>query len=360
MSRPLTQAARLALATALVAVLTVGLVTLLVRATGEPEPAAPAAASADDAVDQVVAISVDGLNPDALRVLGRSGAPGFHRLVDHGASTLDARTEYERTITLPNHTGMLTGRWITRAGGHRVTFNEDTGGTLAATAGSYVPGIFDVVHDRGGSTAFYSSKDKLDYLDRSWNRTHGARDRVGADDGRDKLDRYLLGTESANVTALLARLRSAPDDLSFVHLAHPDRAGHAHGFMSQRYLQAVREADTQLGRILDAVRASPSLRAHTTVVLTADHGGRTRRHDDRTKAYNYTIPFMAWGVGVARGADLYALNPRIRRAPGAGRPTYDVRQPVRNGEVANLVADLLDLPPVPGSTFDAKQRLRVG
>ena len=68
---------------------------------------------------------------------------------------------------------------------------------------------------------------------------------------------------------------------------------------------------------------------------------------------------MVWGIGVARGTDLYALNPGDRRDPGVGRPTYAGVQPIRNGEVANLVLDLLDLPSVPGSTTNAWQGLSV-
>ena len=60
----------------------------------------------------VLAISVDGLNPEAIRTLGPSKAPNFYRLMTEGAYTLDARSEYEITRTLPNHTGMVTGRPI--------------------------------------------------------------------------------------------------------------------------------------------------------------------------------------------------------------------------------------------------------
>lgn len=320
-------------------------------------PAAARTASADDAVHQVVAISVDGLNPDAIRRLGAAGTPALHRMLGEGAGTLNARTERELTRTLPNHTGMLTGRPVAGADGHGVTFNEDDGSTLRKTAGHYVAGVFDVVHDRGGSTAFYSAKDKLDLLDRSWDGSHGAPDRVGADDGRDKLDRYVVDTEPANVTRLLARLRGNPDDVSFVHLAEPDVAGHASGFMSPAYLDAVRAADRQVGRILAAIGGDPALRRHTTVVLTADHGGLGAGHDDPTKAYDYTVPFLAWGVGVARGADLYTLNADRRERPDTRRTTYAGTQPIRNGEVANLVTDLLDLPDVPGSVFNRRHLL---
>lgn len=313
--------------------------------------------SADNVVDYVVAISVDGLNPTAIRRLGPSGAPAFHRMLGNGSTTLNARTEYEQTRTLPNHSGMVTGRPILGPRGHGATFNSDNGRTVRESAGAYVSSMFDQVHDSGGSTAFYSAKTKLDFLDRSWNARHGRPDAVGVDNGRDKIDRYIVDDEPSNVTRLVNRLHAAPDELSFVHVAYPDRAGHAYGFMSARYLQAVRQTDRQLGRILDAVRADTRLRRHLDVVLTADHGGYGAGHSDMTKAYNYTVPFMAWGVGVARNADLYALNAGSRKRPGVGRPTYAGRQPIRNAEVANLAVDLLDLPSVPGSVFDRGQRL---
>jgi hypothetical protein len=364
---------RTSLRTALVRVSTVALACALTAACAlggsadgprhdAPATAAPAvsaASSADDAVNYVVAISVDGLNPNALRELGRAGAPSFHRLIDEGATTLTARTAYERTNTLPNHTGMVTGRWITKAGGHRVTFNSDNGRTVHRSAGRYVASMFDVAHDRGRGTAFYSAKDKFNFLNRSWDRYRGARDRVGRNNGRDKIDRYSLASEPTNVTRLVRRLHSDPDELSFVHIAYPDRAGHATGFMSGAYLRAVRAADAQVGRILAAIDSDTRLRRHANVVLTADHGGLGANHVNVAVPADYTIPFMVWGVGVAKGADLYALNSGVRRNPGASRPSYAGRQPIRNGELANLVLDLLDLPPVAGSTFNARQGLKV-
>lgn len=315
--------------------------------------------AADDAVNHVVAISVDGLNPDALRRLGRDGAPAFHRMVRQGATTLNARTAVELTRTLPNHTGMLTGRPVTRGREHGVTFNRDNGRTVHRAAGEHVSSVFGLVHDRGGSTAFYSAKHTLDFLDRSWNRRHGARDRIGVNHGRDKIDRYVVDNGRDNVTWLLRRLRNHPDELSFLHLAYPDRAGHRHGFMSGRYLRAVRRTDHQLGRILDTIAARARLRRHVTVVLTADHGGLGSGHSDPRDPADFTVPFMVWGRGVARGADLYELNASTRRDPGRTQPGYSGIQPIRNGAVGNLVADLLDAGTVPGSTFNRERDLRV-
>ena len=326
-------------------------------ASAEPDP--PRARAATPAAI-VVAISVDGLNPTAITRLGAEGTPAIHRMLARGAGTLNARTEREITRTLPNHTGMLTGRPVGGPDGHHVTFNEDNGGILPAVADGYVAGVFDVVHDNGLGTAFYASKDKFDFLDRSWDAAHGAADATGADDGRDKIDRYVVDDEAGNVGRLVKRLQRRPDAFTFLHLAEPDAAGHEAGFMSPAYLAAVTAADRQVGRVLDAVRSDPELRARTTVLLTADHGGKGAGHDDPTRRADYRVPFLAWGAGVARGADLYALNDGRRADPGRARTSYTGTQPVRNGEVANAVTGLLGLPPVPGSTFGRPPLLLAG
>ncbi len=323
------------------------------------EPSSSAVAAVPQ-VDHVVLVSVDGLNPDAITQLGRAGAPTFHRLVDQGAATLDARTVHEATQTLPNHTSMVTGRPVTATGGHRVTFNEDNGSTVHRRAGTYVASAFDVVHDAGGDTVFYAGKDKLDFLDRSWNATNGAIDRTGANDGRDKIDLYRRATPAVLTDALRARLLSNPPDLSMIHYRGPDGVGHAQGYMSRAYLDEVSRTDRMIGQLLDTIAGNPGLAASTVVVVTSDHGGLGTSHADAALEVNYTIPFFVWGAGVARGADLYALNPD-RAHPGDGRPTYAaVPQPVRNAEAANLVTELLGLGPVPGSRINPAQTLDVG
>jgi predicted AlkP superfamily pyrophosphatase or phosphodiesterase len=322
-------------------------------------PAAPAVASssADDPVDRVVAISVDGLNPKAITKLGRSGAPNFYRLMREGASTLNARTAREQTRTLPNHTGMLTGRRIDdRRGGHGVTFNSDTGTTVQRAAGGYVASVFDVVHDRGGSTALFTAKTKFALYQRTWN-TNGAKDTVGRDDGRAKIDRFTVDTDNARlVSKVSAELRQSPRTFTFVHLSLPDAAGHDHGFMGPAYLRAVRQTDQLLGQILSTISARPALRAHTLVILTADHGGDGASHSKASKRANYRVPFMVWGPGVAAGRNLYTLSSGYR-SPGSKRTSYSGRQPIRNGDLANLATDVLDLPRVPGSQFNSRRTL---
>ena len=311
--------------------------------SAEPRRAAPST--------YVVAITVDGLNPSAITRLGRSGAPGFFRRIDNGASTLNARTAFERTETMPDHSSVFTGRRVLTTHAHKVTFNTDDAHTdIHRVAGEYVSSMFDVVHDHGRRTQFYAGKEKFAFWNRSWSSAHGAADRVGADDGRDKISHYEYAASGTLVTHLVAALHRAPAALTYLHIPLPDKAGHADGFMSPSYVRAVGTSSRLVGRILDAVLSDSRLRGRTTVVLTADHGGGAlaHHHSDPTLRRNYRIPFMAWGAGVTRGANLYALDP-VRVSPGTGRPGYAARPPVRNLDLASLVTTLLGYPAVPGS-----------
>jgi hypothetical protein len=315
--------------------------------------------SADDPVNHVIAISIDGLNPRAIGDLGKSQTPAFHRLMREGASTLNARTVREKTSTTPNHTSMLTGRRVNaKHGGHGYTENSDNGRTVHQTAGHYVVSVFDVVHDNGGSTAFFGTKSKFRLYKRTWN-SHGAPDRVGRDNGRAKIDRFTIDLDNTRLVAkVTAELRGRPRDFIFVHLSLPDRAGHASSFMSRPYLHAVERTDRLLSRILNTVADRSALRRHTLVILTADHGGRGPSHYNVKKLQDFRIPFMTWGAGVPAGRNLYGLNPTFR-SPGSSRTSYHGKQPIRNGDVANLATDALDLPRVPGSEFDSPRSLNV-
>ena len=246
-----------ALATALVSVL---LAAAPVSAVPPPEPRT--AVVAENQVTRVVVISVDGLNPDAITQLGRSGAPTFHRIVDEGATTFNARSEVEMTNTLPNHTGMVTSRRIDLpSGGHGVTWNDDrlVPRTVQVAAGQRVGSVFSSLEAAGLSSSMFAAKGKFDLFNRSW------------PNGVDHI--LIRGNNTKLVKAARRDLRTTSRALTFLHISLPDVAGHHHGWFSPAYMDAVRESDYLIGQVLKTIGRSAESRDHTMVV----RDGRPRR-----------------------------------------------------------------------------------
>ncbi|MCP4961450.1 MAG: sulfatase-like hydrolase/transferase [Actinomycetia bacterium] len=308
---------------------------------------------ADLRTDRVIHISIDGLRSDHVTA---QLMPNLAELMAEGASTLNARTDYDLTKTLPNHTSKFTGRPVYGDWGHQVDYNADLGNTVHDEAGFYVASMFDVVHDNGDLTAYFAGKSKFDVHDRTWDGTNGAADTTGADNGQDKIDVYQRDDPSNLVSPMITLLENSPDtSLVFFHIRFPDAVGHEHGWSGPEYDAAVTEADGLLGEIVDALEADADLAHSTNLIVTSDHGGPDEGdlHDDQTNPDNYTVPFIVWGPGVNHGADLYVLNSGRRADPGVGRPDWTGTQPIRLAEVANLVTTLLGLPSVPGSVVGA-------
>lgn len=323
----------------------------------------------DIRAEKVLFVSVDGMRPDAVDALGPEALPSFHRLRREGSHTSNARTDKVYTITLPNHTCMVTGRGVVGKEGHNwiANGNPKLGQNLHRNHQAYVASMFDVAHDHGLSTALYATKSKFSLYDLSYDERNGAADTAGEDNGRDKLDRVHIDEDSGKlVDALVADLASKPADLTMLHFRDCDSAGHSQTWNlnpGSPYTEAVRRVDGYFGKILAAIDASPELKGKIWIVITADHGGLTgtKGHGESNERNNFTIPFYVWGPGVAAGTDLYSLNPTSRKDPGAENPAYkDAGQPIRNGDAGNFCLSLLGLPAIPGSTINASQDLGVG
>ncbi len=318
---------------------------------------------------RVIFISVDGMRPDAVDVLGPEGAPTFHRLRREGAFTSNARTDKVYTITLPNHTCMVTSRGVVGSEGHNWISNGDPklGQNLHRNRKSYVASMFDVAHDNGFATALYASKSKFSLYDLSFDASMGAEDKTDEDNGRDKIDHVVINEDtSALMTSLLSDLAVKPADLTMLHLRNCDSAGHAEGWIlatGTPYMEALRKVDGLLGQLIAGIEASPTLKGDTWIVLTADHGGltATKGHGESKEHENFSIPFYTWGPGVKAGTDLYSINTSAREDPGKENPAYTQSyQPIRNGDAGNLCLSLLRLPPIPGSTINSAQDLTLG
>ena len=320
--------------------------------------------SAGRGADYVIAVSVDGMGSGYMQSLIDAGKlPHLRQMQEQGACTTNARNDCDVTVTLPNHTTMITSRPILGPDGHEWTSNTDParGMTMHINKGSYVASVFDVAHDHGKRTGLWATKTKFSLFEVSYDAEHGAPDKTGDDNGRNKLDVFVVERSSPELTALFVQLMANnPCQFAFVHFGETDAAGHTTGWGGEAFNDALVALDGCLGRIMDLISTNAFLKGKTALIVTADHGGKDMDHSQADAPWNYTIPFLVWGAGVSHG-DLYALNPDTRRDPRDSHPGYAKKpQPIRNGEVGNLALYLLGLGPIPGSSIDAKQDLRVG
>jgi Type I phosphodiesterase / nucleotide pyrophosphatase len=334
------------------------LLLLPLRGTDDPKTAALA--------ENALLISVDGLRSDALLALPPESLPAFTRLLG-GSCTLNARCDPDYSITLPNHTSMITCRPVLGDEGHGWILNDEAppDATLHKNKGRYLASLFDVVHDRGWHTGLLAGKPKFAIYDKSYDAENGAPDTQPPDDGRKKLDTYVYTQKTDEIGDGVVRELGdgSKKTVLFIHFAITDLTAHAYGWditPNSKYLQAVQKVDTELLKILSAIDANPKLRGHTAIVLTADHGGGApfKSHDKNMMWVDYIIPFVVW-FGDGHKAELYELNPKTRKLPALLNPPIGAAElpPIRNGEAGNVVLQLLGLPAIPGSLLDARQDL---
>jgi predicted AlkP superfamily pyrophosphatase or phosphodiesterase len=211
-----------------------------------------------------VIISVDGLRPDSLSV---ERTPNILDMAGRGTACWQAQTTFP-PITLPSHASMLTGYPPSI---HGLTWGD----YQPARGNSKVPTIFSYARAAGMRTVMVVGKDKLNHL-----RLDGS------------LDAYDLvgGDDEAKVNDAIVQIQAGAE-LLLVHLPDVDGSGHNSGWMSDRYLQQVAEADRAIGRLLSAIPR------HATVLLTADHGGLGPTHGvDRVQ--DMTIPWIVLGPDI--------------------------------------------------------------
>ena len=326
------------------------------------------------AADHVIVISIDGLRPDAIdEVIDDDRGDTFERFQNEGVWTHDARTDHDHTRTMPNNISIVTGRPVAGDLGHEWTRNDDISrfDTIHHNKDSYVASMFDVAHDNGLRTALYRSKEKLIIFDQSYDSSDGASDITGPDDGRRKIDIERSADDDPDngprTAALLVdkfiddySVGEDPIHLSYLHMVDPDEVGHGNRWTWPIYHDAVADVDTYIGDIIQTLENNPVYAGNFTIILTTDHGGTGSSHNDESRSLNYTIPFYVWGSDVSSAGDLYTLNSSTRVIP-SGRPDFALtNQPIRNGDAANLALDLLDLPPIPGSSINLFQDLSVG
>lgn len=245
-------------------------------------PTAPAA-------ERVVMISIDGLRADALE---RFQPPTLTRLANEGAFTDRAETVLP-SLTVPAHLSMLSGVAPATHG----VLNDRIRLTPEMTD---LQPLFRKARDRGRTAvAFMSGEGPLQGFDVAL----GCKLAFGLD------SLTLVPADGFAVADSAAASLADPEiELLFLHLPDADIAGHAHGWSSEEYKNAVFRADSALERIVTrATEGAGEDQGSVLVMVVSDHGGGGAYGDHlhgSSSPEDVRIPVILWGSGVVPGRDL--------------------------------------------------------
>lgn len=242
--------------------------------------------NAADRTPKLLFIGIDGVRPDAMEV---AYTPNLTRLRTEGAYAADAQCE-DLTFSGPNWSTILHGVHRDR---HNVTTNDYRGARI-----EQYPDLFARLE------AFNPELNTARLV--TWDAIEKFQP-TGAD-----LKVYIDYTENGDelvTDAAVALLKGTHEnqpvngagsrdmDAIFLYLGDVDVAGHAHGFDPSRrlYLDAIVRADTQVGRVLEAMRSRETFGSEDwLVIVTSDHGGSIDGQHAGGTPEKRTIPFIVW------------------------------------------------------------------
>jgi arylsulfatase A-like enzyme len=218
----------------------------------------------------ILLVSIDGLRPDAI---ASSETPTLRKLIADGSSTLSARTVMPSS-TLPCHTSMLRGVDVSRHGITTNTFHP-----LVRP----VPSVIDVASANSLRVGFFYN----------WGPLRDLHDPESVFVSHYVRSHTLQAGDYWVTDALIESSGKDDLDFAFLYLGYVDECGHANGWMSGEYLEAVSNADRCVGRVLDSCEPQ-------AVLLLSDHGGHERTHGTECHE-DMTIPWIVWGEGIQVG-----------------------------------------------------------
>jgi phosphonoacetate hydrolase len=253
--------------------------------------------------ERVICFLLDGTNPNMLYDMTASGdAPAIARLIEQGTAFRHGAFASLPTVTLPNHTSLLTGchpghhgvlhnAWYDRRLGRQVV--TESASTWQEAMQWLAPGIqtvHEAIKDKMPDACTFSVNEPADrgasFSTFELFRTGRQRELAGLAAARpiatqqfvQSSEAYRWGTtiDDSSVAQACALLEGKmggypPPVFMWVNTTLTDSASHEAGPNSEMARAAVRDTDARVDEILRAVERSVGL-AGTTVLVLADHG----------------------------------------------------------------------------------------
>ena len=128
--------------------------------------------------------------------------------------------------------------------------------------------------------------------------------------------------DSTEVVYAAEYFKAHKPEFSLIYFGNLDHTGHAYGWKSDEYRAYLTHMDGIVRSIVEAVREA-GMEEETVFVLTTDHGGYEKYHDNRYVDDVLQTPLFIWGKGIKRG--------------------YRIEAPTIQMDVTATVAALLDV-----------------
>ena len=249
----------------------------------------------------VLLISVDGMRPiDVLDAADRGATlPTLKKLMSDGAYASDVRN-VTPTITIPNHTSLITGVTPAR---HGIPDNQPFD-PMRTHPGHYywyaqdikVPTLWDLAHQHGAKVAsliwpvsvgasaidfnipeYWRDRDAEDLKVIRAMSTPGLADQLETDAGRLAVAVHEAPESDEALSVMAARLYALKKPYLFtLHFSSLDMAEHIYGPGSPQAIKALERIDADMARVVAAGRsAHPDL----VVAIVSDHGFASVSHD---------------------------------------------------------------------------------
>lgn len=221
-------------------------------------------------------ILVDGMRPDSLK-----GIPSAEKFISESTGSLKARTVWP-SATLPCHMSLFLSVPPERHGTTTNTYSPQV---------RPVDGICEVLAKEGLRCAMFTNWDEL----RDVTRPGSLKKISMANDDTYRVTNWTVVEETVKY------INEKDPDFVFSYLGWVDEAGHENGWMSEKYLEAVRESWDCIDRMTE------NLGEDWTVIVTADHGGHGRDHGTETDE-DMLIPLFFRGKNFEPGRQIDGLN----------------------------------------------------
>lgn len=263
---------------------------------------------------RVLMIGLDGICVEGFL---KANTPNLDRMLSEGILSTDTR------VVMPSNT---QPNWMSHLSGsgpeiHGVDRNDwllekHTLPSLVTDDEGYYPTLFKVLKDEipEMKTAFYYNWAELI---NPYNTKYLDEVSFEADD--KYLDNYAKALEFMRAN------RDLPSTV-FLYTVHTDHAGHAHTWMSPEYIAAIEEADVNIGRLLEQMKAD-GLYDDTHILFITDHGGINYGHGGMTPN-EMIVPWGIKGPGIVAGKKMTEPNNTVNTASvilnlfGVEQPLY--------------------------------------